>query len=107
MNKVKLEEPRRRLILAFVVNNPDCSSREVADAFGMESKHIGSELDQLAKWGFVTGEKDGRRMYWTATGKEPQDGEKGEVPRQTVRKEWTPHLVRDPLHTAFFGAVAA
>lgn len=98
--------PRRQRILSFVVANPDCSSRDVADAFGMNSKHIGSELEQLARWGYLVGVKSGNRMYWSATGKTPQEYMKGEVPRQIVTRSWQASATRHWLDVAFFGAAA-
>lgn len=78
----------RQKFLVYVTKNPDCSSREVAEAFGLNSRHIGAELDYLARQGFLTGEKDGRRMYWRATGKQPVETRDGAVPRQIVTQSW-------------------
>ena len=98
--------PRRQRILEFVRKNPGCYTRDVADAFGLGSRHIGSELDQLARGGAVICEREegGRRFLWTATGRVPTYAlGRCEVPSRPVIKSWPLHLVRDPLTAALFG----
>lgn len=81
--------PRRELILAFVAENPQCSSREVAEVCGLQSRHIGCELSYLAAWGYIESTKEKRRMYWTATGRHPQNPIDGEPLRQIITKSWS------------------
>ena len=89
------EASRRQQILAFVRANPGCTSRMVGEAFGIESRRAGAELDQLKNWGYATGVRMGRIMHWTATDKEPLDLTRGEVPRQVTVKAWAPCTTRD------------
>lgn len=100
----------RSRILAFVQANPVCSTREVADAFGLNSRHIGAELSQLAKSGSIMSLRapTGRRLYWQATGAPPRNIKPiVEVPRQTITQTWSTTFARDPLHVALFGPAPA
>lgn len=98
--------PRRQRILAYVRENPGCYTRDVAEAFGLPSRHIGSELDQLARGGAVVCEREegGRRFLWTATGKAPSYAQpRCDAPIRAILTTWPLHLVRDPLTAALFG----
>jgi hypothetical protein len=99
---------RRQRILAFVRANPTCSTREVADAFDSNSRHIGSELEQLKRSGAIGSmrEPEGRRLFWTATGQESKPLS-FETPYQPTVRAWKPHLVRHWLDAALFGPAPA
>lgn len=100
---------RRQRIAAFVRANPACSTREVADAFGMQSRYIGSELDQLARGGVIRSLRayTGRRLYWEATDKTTAPIQTGAEEVRVFSKTWTPHMVRDALTAALFGPAPA
>lgn len=107
MANAKTPDNRRQRILAFVRDNPGCGSAQVAEAFGMDSRRAGSELEQLKSWGYAVGEKINNRMYWTATGKQQVDTTRGEIPYRPTVKAWPPHMVRHWLDAALFGPAPA
>lgn len=100
-------DSRRQRILAYVRDNPACMTRDIADEFGMDSRRVGSELDQLCKWGYATRMKIGRFMHWRATDRAPHNPARGEVPHRPTVTEWTPGgAARCPLVAALFGVPA-
>lgn len=81
----------RKAFVAYIRANPECSTREIADATGHPSRHIGAELDTLMRWGYLTCKMAERRRFWVATDKplparDPKTA--AEVPLQIVTRSW-------------------
>lgn len=92
----------REKFLAHVVANPGITTRQLARAFGMTSRAMGSALHQMKDRGHLVGTKEPgvRSLHWTATGKAAP----GEAQQRIVTDAWAPHLARCPLTSALFGA---
>lgn len=99
MNKPPNETQK---ILAFVLANPLCTTREIAERMDLAHTFAAEALHRLARQGKVVREQANGvpPNFWRGANEDDVDG----VPvRRRAVTTWKPHHHRDPLVAAMFG----